>query len=119
MAVQSPASVAGGLEGTRPTPATARPAGHRGARWRRGIAYSRILAYGLLMLVPFAWTVITSFKTQPDAVRITVIPDPIVLEGWNTAFTQLDPALPRLFLNSLIVAGSVTLSNVILGTMAR
>jgi multiple sugar transport system permease protein len=118
MTVQSPARVAGEIEATRPAPATVRPAGDRGARWRRGIAYALLIAYGLLMLVPFAWTVITSFKTQPDAVRLTVIPDPIVFEGWNTAFTALDPSLPRLFLNSLIVAGAVTLSNVVLGTMA-
>jgi multiple sugar transport system permease protein len=116
--VQSPARVAGEIEDTRPAPATLRPVGDRGARWRRGIAYALLIGYGLLMLVPFAWTVITSFKTQPDAVSLTVIPSPIVFEGWETAFTQLDPALPRLFLNSLIVAGSVTLSNVILGTMA-
>jgi multiple sugar transport system permease protein len=95
-----------------------RPAGDRGARWRRGIAYALLIAYGLLMLVPFAWTVVTSFKTQPDALQLTIIPEPIVFEGWETAFTQLDPSLPRLFLNSAIVAGAVTLSNVILGTMA-
>ena len=118
MAVQSPARVAGEIDASRTAPATVRPAGDRGARWRRGIAYALLIGYGLLMLVPFAWTVITSFKTQPDALQLTVVPDPIVFEGWNTAFTQLDPALPRLFFNSLIVAGSVTLSNVILGTMA-
>ena len=118
MAVQSPASVAGEIDSTRTAPATVRPAGDRGARWRRGIAYALLIAYSLLMLVPLAWTAITSFKTQPDALQLTVVPDPIVIEGWNTAFTQLDPALPRLFLNSAIVAGAVTLSNVILGTMA-
>ena len=118
MAVQSPARVAGEIDASRTAPATVRPAGDRGAGWRRGIAYALLIGYGLLMLVPFAWTVITSFKTQPDALQLTVVPDPIVFEGWNTAFTQLDPALPRLFFNSLIVAGSVTLSNVILGTMA-
>ena len=118
MAVQSPARVAREIEDTRTTAATVRPAGDRGARWRRAIAYVLLIGYALLMMVPFAWTVITSFKTQQDALRLTVIPDPIVFEGWNTAFTQLDPALPRLFLNSAIVAGSVTLSNVVLGTMA-
>jgi multiple sugar transport system permease protein len=118
MTVQSPASVAGEIDATRPAPATVRPAGDRGARWRRGIAYALLIGYGLLMLVPFTWTVITSFKTQADSVRLSVIPEPIVFQGWETAFTQLDPTLLRLFLNSLIVAGAVTLSNVILGTMA-
>jgi len=118
MAVQSPARVAADLEDARPVPDAVRPAGDRGAHRRRRIAYALLIAYGLLMLIPFAWTLITSFKTQPDALRLTIVPEPIVFEGWATAFTQLDPALPRLFLNSLIVAGSVTLSNVTLGTMA-
>ena len=118
MAVQSPARVAGDLEDTRPVPEAVRPAGDRGASRRRRLAYALLIGYGLLMLVPFAWTVITSFKTQPDALRLSVVPEPIVFAGWETAFTQLDPALPRLFLNSLIVAGAVTLSNVTLGTMA-
>jgi multiple sugar transport system permease protein len=118
MAVQSPARVASDIENTRPAPEAVRPAGDRGASRRRRLAYALLIGYGLLMLVPFAWTVVTSFKTQPDALRLSVIPEPIVFEGWETAFTQLDPALPRLFLNSLIVAGAVTLSNVILGTMA-
>jgi multiple sugar transport system permease protein len=118
VAVQSPARLATDIEGAPKVPATTRPAGDRGAPWRRRIAYLVLIAYGLLMLVPFAWTLITSFKTQPDALQLTLVPQPIVLEGWDTAFTQLDPALPRLFLNSLIVAGAVTLSNVTLGTMA-
>jgi multiple sugar transport system permease protein len=118
MAVQSPARVAADIEDTRPVPDAVRPAGDRGAGRRRRLAYLLLIGYGLLMLVPFAWTLITSFKTQPDALRLSVIPAPIVFEGWETAFTQLDPALPRLFLNSLIVAGAVTLSNVTLGTMA-
>jgi multiple sugar transport system permease protein len=118
MTVQSPARVAGEIDSARTAPDAVRPAGDRGARWRRGIAYALLIAYGLLMLVPFAWTVVTSFKTQPDALQLTIIPEPIVFEGWETAFTQLDPSLPRLFLNSAIVAGAVTLSNVILGTMA-
>lgn len=120
MTVQAPARVTTDIEGPR-QPAVvseAGPVGDRGARWRRRLAYLVLIGYGLLMLVPFTWTVITSFKTQRDALQLTVIPQPFVLDGWETAFTQLDPTLPRLFVNSAIVAGSVTLSNVALGTMA-
>jgi multiple sugar transport system permease protein len=118
MAVQSPARLARDMDGVRPTTAGAEPVGDRGAIWRRRLAYLVLIAYGLLMLVPFTWTVITSFKTDPDALRLTFIPDPITIQGWETAFTRLEPALPRLFFNSVIVAGSVTISNVALGTMA-
>ncbi len=70
------------------------------------------------MFVPFAWTVVTSFKTQPDALQLTWLPSPFTLSGYETAFTQLNPSLPRLFFNSIIVATSITITNVILGSMA-
>jgi multiple sugar transport system permease protein len=92
--------------------------GDQGRRIRRGVAYAFLIGYALLMFVPFAWTVITSFKTQPDALQMTIIPDPFSLQGWEHAFTQLKPPLPRLFLNSAIVAIAVTASNVFLGAMA-
>ncbi len=85
---------------------------------RRLIAYGFLIAYALLMFVPFAWTIITSFKTQPDALRLTFIPDPFTTIGWQNAFTQLNPSLPRLFLNSGLIAAAVTVTNVVLGSMA-
>jgi ABC-type glycerol-3-phosphate transport system permease component len=100
------------------TTRTAGPVGDRGAILRRRIAYAFLITYALLMFVPFAWTLITSFKTIPDSVRLTFIPQPFTLEGWDTAWTELDPPLPRLFFNSFLLAGSVMLTNVVLGSMA-
>jgi multiple sugar transport system permease protein len=100
------------------TAATAPPAGDRGAVWRRRLAYTILIAYALLMFVPFAWSLITSVKTLPDSVRLTIIPEPFTLSAWEYAFTKLDPPLPRLFLNSAIIAVVVTITNVILGSMA-
>ena len=101
----------------RKEPVAAEPVGS-GSPWRRRIAYGFLIGYALLMFIPFAWTVITSFKTQPDALQLTWIPDPFTLVGWETAFTQLEPPLPRLFFNSLLLAGSVMVTNVVLGSMA-
>jgi multiple sugar transport system permease protein len=98
--------------------APAGPVGDHGASLRRRIAYAFLIAYALLMFVPFAWTLITSFKTVPDAVRLTLIPDPFTLEGWTTAWTELNPPLPRLFFNSFLLAGSVMITNLVLGSMA-
>ena len=61
---------------------------------------------------------ITSFKTLPDSVKLTIIPQPFTLEAYQYAFTKLDPPLPRLFLNSAIIAVAVTLTNLVLGSMA-
>lgn len=92
--------------------------GDRGRRNRRRIAYGFLIFYALLMFVPFAWTIITSFKTPPDALRLTFLPDPFTTAGWEHAFTQLNPALPRLFFNSGLIAGAATITNVVLGSMA-
>src|SRR4051794_31352719 len=104
---------------TPTTTADVGPVGDRGARTRRVIAYVLLIGYALLMIVPFAWSVSTSFKTNSDAVRqLTFLPNPVSLEGWQTAFNELDPSLPRLFFNSTLIAGAVTLTNVVLGSMA-
>jgi multiple sugar transport system permease protein len=108
----------------RPEPAVAntRPAaapvvvGRR--RWPRRVAYIVLIGYALLMFVPFLWSVVTSFKTLPDSVRLTFIPQPFTLEAYDFIFNKLQPSLPRLFLNSAIIAVVVTLSNVILGSIA-
>jgi multiple sugar transport system permease protein len=94
------------------------PAGDRGARLRRTVAYAFLIGYALLMLVPFAWQVITSFKTDPDALRLTLIPDPFTLQGWQKGFFSLNPSIPQLFFNSVIVAAGVTVSNLVLASMA-
>jgi multiple sugar transport system permease protein len=100
------------------TTASVEPVGDRSAAWRRRLAFTILIAYALLMFVPFAWTVVTSFKTQPDALNLSWIPKPFTTEGWETAFNRLDPTLPRLFFNSALIATAVTLSNVALGSMA-
>ncbi len=93
------------------------PVGGR-AHWRRRIAYTILIAYALLMFVPFAWSVITSFKTLPDSVRLTILPDPFTLSAWEYAWTKLTPPLPRLFFNSAIISAVVTVTNIVLGSMA-
>ena len=93
--------------------------GQRGKRARRTLAYVLLISYAVLMFIPFAWSVSSSLKTQADAVRdLALIPTPVSLDGWQTAFNELDPSLPRLFFNSTIIAAAVTLSNVVLGSMA-
>jgi multiple sugar transport system permease protein len=93
-------------------------AGDRGARIRRTIAYVLIVAYALLMFVPFLWSVSTSFKTQAQSDELNLIPQPVSTLGYERAFTELDPGLPRLFLNSVVIATAATISNVVLGAMA-
>jgi multiple sugar transport system permease protein len=94
------------------------PVGDRWRVWRKRIAYAVMISYAVLMFVPFAWTVITSFKTLPDASRLTFIPQPFTLEGWRLTLTELDPSIVVLFANSFVIATIVTLSNLVLGSLA-
>jgi multiple sugar transport system permease protein len=80
--------------------------------------YAFLIAYAILMFTPFAWSLITSFKTLPDSVKLTFIPQPFTLEAYRYLFQELDPPLPRLFLNSAIIASAVTVTNVVLGSIA-
>ncbi len=80
------------------------PVGDRGRKLRRAVVYVLLIGYALLMLVPFAWQIITSFKTEPDAARLTIIPDPFTLAGWERGFGSLHPGIPQLFFNSMVIA---------------
>ncbi|HET7726863.1 MAG TPA: carbohydrate ABC transporter permease [Candidatus Limnocylindrales bacterium] len=100
------------------TPAEVAPVGDRGRVWRRRLAYVVLIAYALLMMVPFAWTLITSFKTLPDSFRPTIIPDPFTLQAWEYAFNTLEPSIVRLLANTLGLAAAVTVSNLLLGSFA-
>ena len=95
-----------------------RPVGDKGANWRRRLAYGVMIVYAIAMFTPFAWSVITSFKTQPDAIRLTVVPDPPTLDAWRYVFEKLQPSIFRLFLNSAGLALAITISNLILASLA-
>jgi multiple sugar transport system permease protein len=93
------------------------PVGDRTRGLRRTAAYVLMISYALLMFVPFAWTVITSIKTRPDALKLEFIPDPVSFEGWRFTLENLEPSIVTLFTNSAVIALAVTLSNLALGSL--
>jgi multiple sugar transport system permease protein len=95
-----------------------RPSAGPPRRWRTVVVYALLIGYAVIMFTPFAWSVITSFKTLPDSIRLTIIPSPFTLAGWDYAFNALKPPLLRLFLNSAVIATAVTLTNLALGSLA-
>jgi multiple sugar transport system permease protein len=112
MTTQAPAKV------TTAAPPAEAPVGDRSAPIRRILAYVFLIGYALLMFVPFVWSVSTSFKTRAGSAQLSLLPDPVSTVGWNAAFNELEPALPVLFFNSFLIAGVVTVTNLILGSMA-
>jgi len=89
----------------------------RGVGWRRALAYTLLSAWALLMFVPFVWTILTSFKDRPEAMRIGLPASPD-LDAYAHVWSRVDPTLPQLFMNSLGLAAAVSISNVLLGAMA-
>lgn len=114
----SEAGVVAALAPSRATAAPdAAPVGDRSRGARRAIAYVLMIGYALLMFVPFTWTVITSFKTRADSLRLTFVPDPVSLDGWRYTLENLEPSIVTLFTNSVVLAGAVTLTNLVLGSL--
>ena len=76
------------------------------------------LTVGLvLMVLPFAWMVISSVKPDAEvtAVPPTWWPHEITFANYRLLFTKLD--FPRYFMNSVLVAGAVTLGNIVFCSM--
>jgi len=98
--------------------ATAAPVGEPRGRKRRRVAYALLIGYAMLMFVPFAWSLVTSFKTLPDSVTMSFIPNPFTLQAWQYAWNEMQPPLPILFVNSTIIAVVITITNLVLGSIA-
>lgn len=80
------------------------------------IVYTLLIGYSLLTLLPFIWSILTSFKTTAEiAGGITIFPETWSLNGYETI---LDSQYPRWVVNSLAVSLIVTLLNLIFNTMA-
>jgi multiple sugar transport system permease protein len=102
-------------------PAAAGPSTPRGpadASRRARILLYAILIVGLILMVgPFLWMLLGSFKPQAEFLRQppTWLPAQPTVDNYNRLFANLD--FPRFFLNSLVVATAVTIGNLIFAPM--
>jgi multiple sugar transport system permease protein len=86
--------------------------------WPRSLLLTGALAVGLvLMVAPFVWMLLSSFKTPAElALRPpTLWPREPTAANYDSLFEQLDFA--RYFANSAVVAGLVTLGNLLFCSM--
>ena len=77
-----------------------------------------VLAVGLvLVVVPFVWMVVSSFKPEAEvrAIPPTWWPETVTTENYSQLFTRLN--FPRFFLNSAIVAIAVAAGNMVFCSM--
>ena len=84
----------------------------RGLRVRTALAYVLVALVALLFIIPFVWTLATSFKTIPDSVGVGLIPHPFTTSAWRQIWTQYD--FKTFIRNSLLLAVTVTAANVVL-----
>jgi multiple sugar transport system permease protein len=83
---------------------------------RRIGLYATLIVAALVMIVPFYWTLSTSFKLPGDVFSGNLIPNPFTLENYQDVFRRLPFA--TYFLNSVIVSASIVGLNVVFGTAA-
>jgi multiple sugar transport system permease protein len=88
-----------------------------GPRWMRWVAFGIAVAFGLLMLAPFALMVSTAFKEHAYVLEIPpkLIPDQPTLDNFVEAWTSNN--FGRYFLNSAIVTIASTIISVTLSAM--
>ena len=73
------------------------------------VSLALLVAALFLMLLPFVWMVATSFKPEPEVVRFPpeLLPGTITFEHYADIWQRI--AFGRMFLNTLIFAGGVTI----------
>ncbi|MDI9485848.1 MAG: carbohydrate ABC transporter permease [Bacillota bacterium] len=85
---------------------------------KRLIIYLVLFCLAILMLMPFAWMVLSSLKEEDEVFtyEMTWLPSKITFSGYYRALTE-QPFL-RYGLNSLFVAGIITCAQLITGVLA-
>jgi multiple sugar transport system permease protein len=89
-----------------------------GASRGRQVLLYILLGLGLLLVIgPFVWMVLGSFKPQAEFLRLppTWLPEQWTLDNYRRLFQNLD--FPRFFTNSFVVATAVTIGNLIFAPM--
>jgi multiple sugar transport system permease protein len=103
-------------EAAKGKPATGIPGRERGDRIRTAIAYIVMFLVAALFAIPFLWSVSTSFRTLADTVSgFSLLPKHWTTSGYHEAFHTFN--FGRYTLNSAIIAGVVTVSNLFLASL--
>ena len=83
-------------------------------RWLPLLGVALIVIY---CLAPFYWMVVSAFRRPADQFSNAPIPSPFSIQNFKDVFSG-NNGFPRGLLNSLIVAGSVTILTLVIGMIA-
>ncbi|MCQ2411870.1 MAG: carbohydrate ABC transporter permease [Sphaerochaetaceae bacterium] len=86
--------------------------------WSSVLKYATLVVVGLIVLVPFAWMISTSLKSEAEALYVPplLVPSTPQFSNYTSALTMA-PFL-RYFLNTLIVAACVIVGSTIVTVLA-
>lgn len=87
--------------------------------WGRLTLHIVLIIGAIIMVMPFLWMVSTSLKTQVDVQRQyppQLIPSTFQFSNYSTALTSMP--FDRFYVNSLMVAGSVTILQLFVSSLA-
>jgi ABC-type glycerol-3-phosphate transport system permease component len=82
---------------------------------RKVLLYTLYILIAAIFFIPFAWTIMTSFKTIPDSVNVTLIPHPWSTEAWHTIWTRFD--FPTYIKNTFFLCAVIVTCNLFLSAL--
>lgn len=87
----------------------------KGEKALNGVVYFLLILVLMITIIPIGWVLSTSVKTTTEVFANPPrwIPDVLTIENYKTVF--LDSAIPRAFLNSVIVGLLTSLIALLLG----
>jgi multiple sugar transport system permease protein len=97
-------------------PASGIPGRERADRIRTVLVYTVMFTVAALFFIPFLWSVSTSFRTIADTVQgFSLLPKHWTTVGYHDVFFKYH--FGRYTMNSAIIAGAVTISNLFLASI--
>ncbi|MEH2410865.1 carbohydrate ABC transporter permease [Nostoc sp.] len=90
-----------------------------GLSWLKVLLYLLLTLYAIVTLIPFLWALSASFKPLSEIVsgEANFLPKNFTLDNYRQIFVQ-EPLFWRWLFNSVVIAVSVTLLNLLLNSMA-
>jgi ABC-type glycerol-3-phosphate transport system permease component len=72
---------------------------------RKVVLYVLMLGVAAVFFVPFVWTVVTSLKTLPDSINVSLIPHPWTTSAWHAVWANYD--FPTYIKNTFFLTGVI------------
>ncbi|NWF58580.1 MAG: carbohydrate ABC transporter permease [Fischerella sp.] len=87
--------------------------------WLKVLLYTVLALYAIVTLIPFLWALSASFKPLSEIVsgEINFLPKHFTLDNYKQIFLQ-EPLFLRWLFNSVVIAVSVTVLNLLFNSMA-